>query len=97
MDETEINAEGDIVGANTFLEWEGQIEILTLAHKHISQVKNLELFINLRKLNLMNNNIVKITGLETCKLLEELSMEKNKIKVIENIGHMKYLRKLDLG
>ena len=30
-------------------------------------------------------------------LLEELSLEKNKIKVIENIGHLKYLKKLDLG
>ena len=59
--------------------------------------KNLDVFMNLRKLYLMDNNIVKIQGLESCTLLEELSLEKNKIKVIENIGHMKYLKKLDLG
>jgi Leucine-rich repeat (LRR) protein len=52
---------------------------------------------NLRKLYLMDNNIIKIQGLESCTLLEELSLEKNKIKVIENIGHLKYLKKLDLG
>jgi Leucine-rich repeat (LRR) protein len=45
----------------------------------------------------MDNNIVKIKGLETCTLLEELSLEKNKIKVIENLSHLKYLKKLDLG
>ena len=45
----------------------------------------------------MDNSIIKIYGLEQCKLLEELSLEKNKIKVIENIGHLKYLKKLDLG
>ena len=45
----------------------------------------------------MDNNITKITGLESCQLLEELSLEKNKIKVIENLGHLKYLKKLDLG
>lgn len=45
----------------------------------------------------MDNNIAKIQGLESCKLLEELSLEKNKIKTIENIMHLKYLKKLDLG
>jgi Leucine-rich repeat (LRR) protein len=45
----------------------------------------------------MDNRIVKIIGLESCKLLEELSLEKNKISVIENLSHLKYLKKLDLG
>ena len=45
----------------------------------------------------MDNNITRIMGLEHCKLLEELSLEKNKIQVIENLGHLKYLKKLDLG
>ena len=45
----------------------------------------------------MDNNIIKIIGLESCKLLEELSLEKNKISIIENLGHLKYLKKLDLG
>jgi Leucine-rich repeat (LRR) protein len=30
-------------------------------------------------------------------LLEELSLEKNKIVNIENISHLRYLKKLDLG
>ena len=45
----------------------------------------------------MDNNICKISGFENCRLLEELSLEKNKIRTIENIGHLKYLKKLDLG
>lgn len=78
-------------------DWEKHLELLNLAHKQISIIKNLDVFMNLRKLYLMDNNIVKIQGLESCTLLEELSLEKNKIKVIENIGHLKYLKKLDLG
>jgi len=42
------------------LDWETQIEHLNLSHKEISIIKNLDLFINLRKLNLMDNNITKI-------------------------------------
>jgi Leucine-rich repeat (LRR) protein len=45
----------------------------------------------------MDSSIEKIQGLDNCKLLEELSLEKNKISVIENLGHLKYLKKLDLG
>lgn len=45
----------------------------------------------------MDNSITKIQCLESCGLLEELSLEKNKIRIIENLGHMKYLKKLDLG
>jgi len=78
-------------------DWEKQIELLNLSHQLISIVKNLDTFINLRKLNLMDNSIYKIQGLENCRLLEELSLEKNKIRTIENIGHLKYLKKLDLG
>lgn len=59
--------------------WEKLIEILNLAHQGISQLCALEPFVNLKKLNLMDNDIAKIQGLEQCKLLEELSLEKNKI------------------
>ena len=41
-------------------EWEKNIELLNLAHRQITMIKNLELFVNLRKLNLMDNNIIKI-------------------------------------
>ena len=45
-------------------DWERQIEVLNLAHLSISHIANLEQFINLKKLNLMDNNILKISGLE---------------------------------
>ena len=41
-------------------EWEKNIELLNLAHRQITMIKNLDLFVNLRKLNLMDNNIIKI-------------------------------------
>ena len=39
----------------------------------------MEQFVNLRKLQLVDNCITRIDGLSRCKLLEELSLEKNKI------------------
>lgn len=77
--------------------WERQIEILSLSHQGISLIRNMDPFVNLKKLNLLDNNIIQIEGLESCRLLEELSLEKNKLTAIENIGHLKYLKKLDLG
>jgi Leucine-rich repeat (LRR) protein len=41
-------------------DWEKNIEMVNLAHKQITIIKNLDLFNNLRKLNLMDNNIIKI-------------------------------------
>lgn len=78
-------------------EWERSIETLVLSHKQISKMESMEAFINLRKLQLIDNCILKIEGLNRCKLLEELSLEKNKIAHIENISHLRYLKKLDLG
>jgi Leucine-rich repeat (LRR) protein len=79
-------------------QWEKNVETLGLNHRQISRLDNaLELFVNLRKLQLVDNCITKIEGLGRCKLLEEVSLEKNKISIIENIGHLKYLKKLDLG
>ena len=40
--------------------WEKQIEELTIIHKSITLIGNLGLYSNLRKLNLMDNNIAKI-------------------------------------
>ena len=50
----------EISPLNKNLDWETQIELLNLQHQQITVVKNLELFINVRKLNLMDNNIGKI-------------------------------------
>jgi Leucine-rich repeat (LRR) protein len=78
--------------------WEKNIETLILNHRQISKLDlALEAFVNLRKLQLVDNCISKIEGLSRCKLLEEVSLEKNKISSIENIGHLRYLKKLDLG
>lgn len=84
-------------GEDDHSEWERNIEMLYLNHKHISKIESLEQFVNLRKLQLMDNGIQRIEGISKCKLLEELSLEKNKITVIENISHLRYLKKLDLG
>jgi len=79
--------------------WEKTVETLILSHKQISRIDNvtLEQFVNLRKLQLVDNGISKIEGLGRCKLLEELSLEKNKITSIEGVNHLRYLKKLDLG
>lgn len=45
----------------------------------ICKIQCLEKFINLRKLKLLDNNILVIQGLETLRVLEELSLEKNKL------------------
>jgi Leucine-rich repeat (LRR) protein len=79
--------------------WEKTVETLVLNHRQISRIEpmTLEQFVNLRKLQLVDNGIVRIEGLGRCKLLEELSLEKNKITQIEGINHLRYLKKLDLG
>ena len=79
--------------------WEKTVETLVLNHRQISRVDSttLEQFVNLRKLQLIDNSIVRIEGLGKCKLLEELSLEKNKITHIEGVNHLRYLKKLDLG
>ena len=42
------------------MDWEKNIEVINLSHKQVTLIKNLDLFMNLRKLNLMDNNIIKI-------------------------------------
>ncbi len=54
--------------------------MLILSHKQIHKIEQLDPFINLRKLQLNDNSILRIEGLTRCKLLEELSLEKNKIQ-----------------
>jgi hypothetical protein len=62
--------------------WERQVEELVLNHMQICKIQCLEKFINLRKLKLLDNNILVIQGLETLRVLEELSLEKNKLQGI---------------
>mmetsp|Transcript_21003 Transcript_21003/g.29040 ORF Transcript_21003/g.29040 Transcript_21003/m.29040 type:complete len:105 (+) Transcript_21003:795-1109(+) len=84
-------------GSVVFTGWERQIERLYFNHMKISVIQNLDKFISLRKLKLLDNCISRIEGLEKCKILEELCLEKNKLTQIENLDHLKYLKKLDLG
>ena len=78
-------------------DFERSVEILILNHRQISKIESLELFVNLRKLQLIDNCITKIEGLGKCRLLEELSLEKNKITQISELQNLRYLKKLDLG
>ena len=55
------------------------MEELQLSHLQLSAISNLEKFVNLRKLNLLDNNINFIQGLENLRVLEELSLEKNRL------------------
>jgi hypothetical protein len=58
-------------------QWEKNVE--TLGLKQISHQDNsLELFLNLRKLQLVDNCISKIDDLSKYKLLEEVSLEKKR-------------------
>lgn len=65
--------------SNKHLNWERQVEELQLSHLQLSAISNLEKFVNLRKLNLLDNNINFIQGLENLRVLEELSLEKNRL------------------
>ena len=58
----------------------------------IGKIQNLEPFVNLRKLKLLDNNIQVICGLENLRVLEELSLEKNKLTGIQNLENLKYLK-----
>jgi Leucine-rich repeat (LRR) protein len=58
---------------------EKTIEAIAVNHQRVSKITNLEGFINLRKVSIIDNEITKVEGLQKCKLLEELSLEKNKI------------------
>jgi hypothetical protein len=66
--------------------WEKTVETLILSHKQISRIDNvtLEQFVNLRKLQLVDNGISKIEGLGRCKLLEELNPKSLGEKVNQN-------------
>ena len=68
--------------------WAKNVEVLTVNHRRISKIMNLEHFVNLRRLSFIDNCISKIEGLLKCKLLEELSVEKNKITKIEGLSHL---------
>ena len=68
--------------ASAQVNWERQVEELSLSHLGISSIQCLEKFVNLRKLKLLDNNIAVIQGLENLRVLEELSLEKNKLQGI---------------
>lgn len=53
-----------------------------MSHLGICTIQCLDKFVNLRKLKLLDNNIIVIQGLENLRVLEELSLEKNKLQGI---------------
>lgn len=56
----------------------------------------MEYFINLKELLLYNNHIKVIEGLNSNIKLNVLSLAYNKIEKVENIGHLKDLKRLSL-
>jgi len=90
-------ASKNLFGFSDQEDWERGIEQLLANHMNIRKIDNLAQFTSIRKLQLIDNFIVRIEGLEGCCLLEELSLENNKIERIEGISHLKYLKKLDIG
>eukprot|EP00756_Hemistasia_phaeocysticola_P032666 Hpha_TRINITY_DN16421_c2_g8::TRINITY_DN16421_c2_g8_i1::g.159007::m.159007 len=74
-----------------------QVTEASLERMGVRRMQGLEHCVNLRRLNLTDNEITRIEGLESCVLLEELYLESNAISRIENIHHMRCLRRLDLG
>lgn len=52
------------------VDWKLSIETVTLTHMKISSMKGLEGVVNLRQLNLSNNQISVIQYIDSCKLLE---------------------------
>ena len=77
--------------------WERGIEQLVINHSGVCKIAELENFTSVRKVQMIDNTLMKIEGFEKCTLIEELSLEKNKILSIEGLSHLKYLKKLDLG
>lgn len=77
--------------------YERSVEELNLSHMKIGKIANLQPFVSLRKLTLLDNDLTEICGLESCRVLEELSLEKNYITQISNLSNLRYLKKLDLG
>lgn len=60
----------------------------------LSSMKGLEGLLNLRQLNLSNNQITVIQAIDSCKLLEELNFEKNSISKISCLDGLVYLKKI---
>lgn len=52
------------------IDWKLSIESVNLTHMKLSSMKGLEGLLNLRQLNLSNNQIDKIKYIDHCKLLE---------------------------
>lgn len=68
-----------------------------LGIKSIENIKNLELFRDLKELYLFNNEISKINGLDKLTSLEKLNLYGYNIEIIENLSPFKNLKTLYLS
>lgn len=73
------------------------LENLSLAENKISEIRNLNYCINLKKLYLYSNEISKIEYLQDCLLLEEIDLSDNQIPKIENLDALNNLRVLNIS
>eukprot|EP00762_Andalucia_godoyi_P006959 ANDGO_08261.mRNA.1 Internalin-I len=74
-----------------------KVQVLELPHMRIRKIVNLDRLIQLRRLNLCDNELSRIEGLETNLSLQELNLEENKLTKIEGLERCVRLRKLELG
>ncbi|MFX1346315.1 MAG: leucine-rich repeat domain-containing protein [Promethearchaeota archaeon] len=74
-----------------------EIRKMILDNNFISEIKGIELLINLEVLSLKNNQISEIKGLETFNKLRSLKLQFNEITKIKGLGKLKNLEKLNLS
>ncbi len=87
------------------------MEIIEFSHSNLIKLENLDELVNLRIAKFSNNRIRKIENIDSnLKLgifftffwsnslnIEELNLESNYIKLIEGVGNLFRLKKLELG
>jgi len=73
------------------------VETLSINMAGITEIKNTEKLVNLRRAFLTDNRITEINGFLGCLFLEELSLEGNQITKITGLDNCTFLKKLDLS
>ncbi|XP_035231033.1 leucine-rich repeat-containing protein 49-like isoform X2 [Stegodyphus dumicola] len=79
------------------IEGEDQLHLLSLQQNQISVIENLELFSNLKFLDLSDNLIEQISGLDSLFSLRMLTLARNRIRYIDGLQSLHHLDSLDLS